>query len=50
MIEDAPAGIAAARAAGMTVWAVTTTHAPGELAGADRVVADLGEIRALLEG
>jgi sugar-phosphatase len=50
VIEDAPAGIAAARAAGMTVWAVTTTHAPGELAGADRVVADLGEIRALLEG
>ena len=27
VIEDAPAGIAAARAAGMTVWAVTTTHA-----------------------
>ena len=31
VIEDAPAGIAAARAAGMTVWAVTTTHAAGEL-------------------
>ena len=31
VFEDAPAGIAAGRAAGMTVWAVTTTHAPGEL-------------------
>jgi len=38
VIEDAPAGIAAARAAGMTVWAVTTTHAPRELAAADRVL------------
>ena len=26
------------------------THAPGDLAGADRVVAGLGEIGALLEG
>jgi sugar-phosphatase len=44
VIEDAPAGIAAARAAGMTVWAVTTTHAASELA-ADRLAAD---VRALL--
>ena len=28
VVEDAPAGIAAGRAAGMTVWAVATTHAP----------------------
>jgi sugar-phosphatase len=44
VIEDAPAGIAAGRAAGMTVWAVTTTHAPDELAGAALVAADLLEI------
>ena len=50
VIEDAPAGIAAGRAAGMTVWAVTTTHAAAELAGADRTVADLHEVRALLSG
>jgi sugar-phosphatase len=31
VIEDAPAGIAAGNAAGMTVWAVATTHAPDEL-------------------
>jgi len=48
VIEDAPAGIAAARAAGMTVWAVATTHRPDELAGADRVVADLDEVRQRL--
>jgi mannitol-1-/sugar-/sorbitol-6-phosphatase len=44
VIEDAPAGIAAARAAGMAVWAVTTTHSAPELA-ADRLAAD---VRALL--
>ena len=44
VIEDAPAGVAAARAAGMAVWAVTTTHAASELL-ADRVAAD---VRALL--
>jgi sugar-phosphatase len=43
VIEDAPAGIAAARAAGMTVWAVTTTHAPDELEEADRVLLDAVE-------
>jgi sugar-phosphatase len=39
VIEDAPAGIAAGRAAGATVWAVATTHDPYELSAAD-VVAD----------
>jgi mannitol-1-/sugar-/sorbitol-6-phosphatase len=43
VIEDAPAGIAAARAAGMTVWAVPTTHAPAELGEADRVLLDAVE-------
>jgi sugar-phosphatase len=40
VIEDAPAGIRAARAAGMTVWAVPTTHTPDELKEADRVLTD----------
>jgi mannitol-1-/sugar-/sorbitol-6-phosphatase len=44
VIEDAPAGIEAARAAGMTVWAVTTTHSAAELAQADRVVTGLDEL------
>ena len=46
MIEDAPAGVRAGRAAGMTVWAVTTTHTEDELEAADRTAADLA---ALLE-
>ena len=37
VLEDAPAGVAAGRAAGMTVWAVTTTHRPSELTAADLV-------------
>jgi sugar-phosphatase len=41
VIEDAPAGVAAARAAGMTVWAVLTTHTSSELCDADFVAADL---------
>jgi mannitol-1-/sugar-/sorbitol-6-phosphatase len=43
VIEDAPAGVRAGRAAGMTVWAVTTTHTPDELWEADRVLADAVE-------
>jgi mannitol-1-/sugar-/sorbitol-6-phosphatase len=46
VIEDSPAGVAAGRAAGMTVWAVATTHAPEELAAADLIAPDLP---ALLE-
>ena len=51
MFEDAPAGIAAGRAAGMTVWAVTTTHEPGALddAGAARVADGLPEHLAALQ-
>ena len=48
VFEDAPAGIAAARAAGMTVWAVTTTHAAAALAGAARVAGGLPEHLAAL--
>ena len=45
VIEDAPAGVAAARAARMAVWAVTTTHDASELS-ADVIAAD---VAALLE-
>jgi sugar-phosphatase len=49
VIEDAPAGVAAARAAGMAVWAVTTTHAVSDL-NADFVASDvaglLGRLRS----
>ena len=41
VIEDAPAGIEAARAAGMSVIAVTTTHDASELAGADEILGSL---------
>lgn len=37
VIEDAPSGVAAGLAAGMTVWAVTTTHTAEQLEGAHRI-------------
>ena len=40
-IEDAPAGIASAREAGMTVIALRTTHTDTALVVADRIVDDL---------
>ena len=40
VFEDAPAGVAAAHAAGMRAWALLTSHAREELAEADAVVAD----------
>ncbi len=45
VIEDAPAGISAGRAAGMTVWAVATTHDAAQLGKADRVEPDLAAYR-----
>ncbi|RBQ17052.1 HAD family phosphatase [Spongiactinospora rosea] len=39
--EDSAAGVAAAKAAGMTCVAVATTHPHEELAGADLIVTDL---------
>lgn len=44
VFEDAPAGLAAARAAGAATVAVATTHAAEEL-DADVVVADLSAVR-----
>jgi sugar-phosphatase len=41
VIEDAPAGVRAGKAAGMTVLALTTTHRAEELEGADQLAPDL---------
>jgi len=45
VLEDAPAGLAAARAAGMRVVALTTTHDAASVAGADLVVPTLAALR-----
>jgi sugar-phosphatase len=45
VIEDAPAGIQAARAAGMSVVALPTTFAPNVLADADAVVNSLADLK-----
>ena len=44
VFEDALAGIAAARAGGMRVVGIATTHPPEELAGADRAVHRMDEL------
>lgn len=44
VVEDAPAGAAAARAAGMRLIALTTTHAAAQLEPADLVVPDLTHV------
>jgi sugar-phosphatase len=44
VIEDAPAGIEAGRAAGCTVYAVATTHAPEALSNAHAVFATLQDL------
>ena len=49
VFEDAPAGIESGRAAGMTVWAVTTTHEPEALTAAQRVAGWLPEHLAALK-
>ncbi|TLK56745.1 HAD family hydrolase [Glutamicibacter sp. V16R2B1] len=45
VIEDAPAGIHAGRAAGATVLAVATSHAAQELSDADFVVQNLEQVQ-----
>ena len=44
VIEDAPAGVAAAKSAGMACLAVTNSHPASALAAADRIAASLAEI------
>jgi mannitol-1-/sugar-/sorbitol-6-phosphatase len=48
VIEDAPAGVAAGKAAGMRVVAVLTTHDAARLADADELIADLRSLRGAL--
>jgi sugar-phosphatase len=43
-VDDSPAGLAAARAAGMTVIATLTTHSATELGSADAIVGGVWEI------
>lgn len=45
VVEDAPAGVQAGRAAGARVLAVTTTHPRDALNQADHIVADLRAVR-----
>jgi sugar-phosphatase len=45
VLEDAPAGVAAGRAAGSAVIGVATTHTPEQLAGAALVIPDLTPVR-----
>jgi sugar-phosphatase len=49
VVEDAPAGVAAGKAAGMRVLALTTTYPASELAAADWVVGSLADVRAVVE-
>ncbi|WUH96422.1 HAD-IA family hydrolase [Spirillospora sp. NBC_00431] len=50
VIEDAPAGIAAGRAAGATVLAVTTSHDPAVLTGAHHIIHHLTNVTATSTG
>ena len=45
VVEDAPAGIEAARAAGMRVIGVTTTHTREELLGCEVIIDRLSALR-----
>jgi mannitol-1-/sugar-/sorbitol-6-phosphatase len=49
VVEDAPPGLAAGRAAGAAVVGVTSTHAAAELSAADVVLPSLEELPAVLE-
>jgi mannitol-1-/sugar-/sorbitol-6-phosphatase len=47
VIEDAPSGIGAARAAGMRVIAIASTYPPDQLTGANAVVERLSDLNVL---
>jgi mannitol-1-/sugar-/sorbitol-6-phosphatase len=50
VIEDAPAGIQAARAGGMKVVGITSTYAADALGHADAVIGKLGQIQVTSNG
>jgi sugar-phosphatase len=50
VVEDAPAGIGAGRAAGGWTLAVATSHPASELESADAIVADLTALTVELVG
>ena len=50
VIEDAPLGIAAARAAGMRVIAIASTYPQEQLTGADAVVKRLSDLNVVNDG
>jgi len=50
VLEDTPAGIAAGRAAGMTVLAVRGTYSDDRLTEADAVVASVANLRCRFLG
>lgn len=50
VVEDAPAGIRAARAAGMKVISLPSTYPEDELHEADAIVSGLSKIRVSLDG
>jgi mannitol-1-/sugar-/sorbitol-6-phosphatase len=50
VVEDAPAGAAAARAAGMRLLGLATTHTAAELEPADLIVPDLTHVTVRLVG
>lgn len=49
VVEDAPAGVQAARTAGCQVVGITTTHAASSLSDAHRVAGTLREVQDLVE-
>lgn len=49
VFEDAPAGVASARAALMPVMALQTTYSARELSGADAIVHSLAEVNTAVE-
>ena len=48
VVEDSPAGVAAGKAAGALVVALTTTHSADVLTAADIVVSDLSELPGVI--
>jgi sugar-phosphatase len=47
VVEDAPSGVASAKAAGARVVAVTTSHSAEQLAGADAIVRTVGDLQVV---